>query len=237
MPLPFGVAFFVTSRAMEFCTPSSIAFWCMDASTEVQERPQEFLQQQSIPFIVASDNWTDAADKAPHAIKLPIPYPSASSEEELFRQRLSTMSCYSQHLFRPDYGIIAATVRGFRWEGQRSSIVHFWQGRSAADGDLNIGPGFFYELPDVIRQTAVGPSGRYMLLLVHKQRDGLGGTNPHGYLGLLHFNPTATPHSTFRKLDIEAVTSLSCVRIALDDSLGMVLVADIMGTVTVYSFV
>ncbi|KAJ6522286.1 hypothetical protein B0H19DRAFT_1086203 [Mycena capillaripes] len=211
---------------MGFCTPSAIAFWYLDATTKDHDIQASIIRRalciqlgrklhqfhdgtlrreaalQSVPFIIVSDDWTDAVDNAPHIIELPLPYPTASSEEELFRRRLSNISCYGQHLFRPHYDIIAATARDFSWEGQRSSIVHFWQGRSAADGDLNIGPGFFYELPDVIRQTAVGPSGRYMLLLVHKQRDGLGGTNPHGYLGLLHFNPTATPHSTFRKLDI-----------------------------------
>ncbi|KAJ6521239.1 hypothetical protein B0H19DRAFT_1086485 [Mycena capillaripes] len=87
--------------------------------------------------------------------------------------------------------------------------------------------------------TAVGASGQYMLLLVHEGNNGLEGTslNQYGYLALLHFNSTPAPHFTFRKLDVGAVTLSFCYRIALDDSLGLVLVVDMMGTGTIYSFV
>ncbi|KAJ6522291.1 hypothetical protein B0H19DRAFT_1203079 [Mycena capillaripes] len=249
--------FFVDSRVVGFCTPSSIVFWSMDANTEVQEKPQAFLQPggvrtslcvplgrklhlfhngtlteeaaaQSVPFSVTSEDWTDVA---PSAIELPLSYPSASSQKELVRCGLFSMYWYGEHVFRPDYGVFAATARSFTLEGRQSSIVHFWPGHAAADGDLDIGAGHFYKLPDVIRHVAVGPSGRYMLIVFrNKKKD-------HEYLGLLHLESNPTPHVTFRKLNVGAVTSFSCHHISLDDSLGLVLVADDTGTVTVYSFV
>jgi hypothetical protein len=54
---------------------------------------------------------------------------------------------------------------------------------------------------------------------------------------LVHFSLTPTPHATFRKLDIGEVSPLSYDQIHLDESLGVVLLADASGTVTCISYV
>lgn len=275
---PERSCFFVNSRVMGFCTPSSIVFWCMNASAEVQERPEIFLQPvrnqfaafrlylpdaqetirmrpclqlghriyhfergltsdpsvQSIPFVVAeSDYWTD---DGPHTVTLSVSYPFDSEALRASGNITAKMFFYAHHLFSPEYGVFATTCRDFTWDGHHTSVVHFWPGKSTADETLDVGQGYFYEVPDRIRQTAVSASGRYMLL-VHTGNYYLGRNNIHEYLGLLHFNLTPTPHITFRKLDVGVMTSESCDQIAIDDALGLVFVVDIAGMVTIYSFV
>jgi hypothetical protein len=93
----------------------------------------------------------------------------------------------------------------------------------------------------VIRQIAVGASGTYVLILVHKGEayrgeEGYLGEGD-GYLGLLHFSAAPVPHTTFRKLDSRDLPLLSCDQIVLDDSLGLVLVVDSAGKVTAISYV
>jgi len=144
------------------------------------------------------------------------------------------MTSHPQRVFPPDFGVFAATCRSFNWEGRKISVVHFWPAH-VAHGELDIGQAYFYELPDYIFQTAVGTSGRYMLILVHSEDEGE--HSLEGYLGLLHFTSTPTPHTTFRKLDIGELSPDSCDQIALDDSLGLVLVVDHTGKVTVISYV
>lgn len=129
-------------------------------------------------------------------------------------------------LFAPDYGVFAVTCRTLKWEGTRRSVVHFWPGRSSADQSLDVGQAYFYEHSDIIHQIAVGVSGTYALILVLKAdyRDDetyLG--EGDGYVGLLHFSPTPTPHISFRRLDTGG--KLICDQMLLDESLGLVVFA------------
>jgi hypothetical protein len=171
---------------------------------------------------------------------LPIPYPFASSQKELRKLgNISGMHFHAPQVFMPEYGVFAVTCREFKWEGRQRSVIHFWLGQ-AVDGNLVIGQAHFYEHTDVIRQIAVGASGTYVLILVHKGdyrgEEGYLGEGD-GYLGLLHFSAAPVPHTTFRKLDSRDLPLLSCDQIVLDDSLGLVLVVDSAGKVTTISYV
>ncbi|KAJ7820285.1 hypothetical protein B0H13DRAFT_1921357 [Mycena leptocephala] len=144
-------------------------------------------------------------------------------------------------MFAPHYGVFAVTWRELLckdWE-RRSFMIHFWPG-DVDNGNLNIGPGSFYEHPDRIYQMAVGASGAYALILVHEGdsypgEEGYYSEDDEDYLGLLHFKATSTPHITFRKLEVPDVSLRSCEHIALDDSLGLVLVLDKAGRMTAIS--
>ncbi|KAJ6532537.1 hypothetical protein B0H19DRAFT_1081583 [Mycena capillaripes] len=146
------------------------------------------------------------------------------------------MSFHPTRMFPPDYGVFAVTRREFQWEGRKTSVVHFWP-RRVAHGGIDIGQGHFYEHVHPIHDTALGASGRCMLVL-HR-----GKYNPEdnsyegeGHIGILHFTPTPTPRTTFRKLDIGDLSPVSCKRIAFDDSLGLDLVVDSTGRVTAISY-
>jgi hypothetical protein len=57
-------------------------------------------------------------------------------------------------------------------------------------------------------------------------------------LGLVHCDVTATPvpQATFRMLDVGDATLRSCVKLALDDALGLVLLVNQEGGVTILSY-
>jgi hypothetical protein len=57
-------------------------------------------------------------------------------------------------------------------------------------------------------------------------------------LGLVHCDATATPvpQATFRMLDMGDATLRSCVQLVLDDALGLVLLVDRVGEVTILSY-
>jgi hypothetical protein len=75
-------------------------------------------------------------------------------------------------------------------------------------------------------------SGTYVLILVRQEEPYL-----EPYLGLVHFSPAPVPHTTFRKLDVGDVMISSCREMALDESLGLVVVTDRDGRVTTISYV
>ncbi|KAJ7023883.1 hypothetical protein C8F04DRAFT_1270882 [Mycena alexandri] len=135
----------------------------------------------------------------------------------------------------PDYGIFAVTSTVFEWEEQsRSALVHFWPGNTVG-GNLHVDPAcFFHDTGGMIAGTAVGHSGTYVLTLVRE--GGIFDENSQDawrYLGLVHFSSTPTPHTTFRRLEIGDAAPLHSIRqIALDESLGLVLLLDDIGTLT-----
>jgi hypothetical protein len=137
-------------------------------------------------------------------------------------------------VFAPHYGIftvtsLAGTVRGT----EPVNLVHFWPGHADCNSDtIEFGPACAYRHPDHISNTAVGVSGTYVLLLVRQEEPYL-----EPYLGLVHFSPAPTPHTTFRKLDVADVKISSCQEMALDESLGLVIVIDGDGRVTTISYV
>ncbi|KAJ6560006.1 hypothetical protein B0H19DRAFT_107796 [Mycena capillaripes] len=185
---------------------------------------------QRIPFYPASNNPVNSEDNSyPLPItSLPIAYPFASSQSELCRlERIRHMHFSAPFVFAPDYGVFAVTCRTLKWKGRRRSVIHFWPGRTA-NGHLDVGQAHFYEHTDIIHQIAVGPSGTYVLIVVLKadyRDDETYFGEGDGYVGLLHFSPTPTPHTTFRKLDIGGAVPLMCNQILLDDALGLVIFA------------
>ncbi|KAF7335389.1 F-box domain-containing protein [Mycena venus] len=221
--------FFGNSRILGFCTTSSIVSWCIDAAIDVKEISQEFTYRRGLSclpfgqglyiFFRGSISTEAAAQVLPlppisdehhqnpplpllsTTVELPLHYPFASSQHEL-SETVDTISFHPTHMFPPDYGVFATTYRAFQWEGRQTSVVHFWPGRPVSGG-IKIGQGHFYKHTDSIHATAVGASGRYMLILhrgeYHPQDNSYEG---EGHIGLLHFIPTPTPHITFRKLDI-----------------------------------
>lgn len=96
-------------------------------------------------------------------------------------------------------------------------------------GSLEFGQGYLWlPLPDLHPiHDIVGGSGTCVLLLVKQEPS---------YLGLVHFSATAS-HTTFRKLDVGDFSVSSCDRVALDDSLGLVLAVDDVGILTAISYV
>jgi hypothetical protein len=79
--------------------------------------------------------------------------------------------------------------------------------------------------------VAVGASGTHVLFLARREEPYL-----ELYLGLVDFSPLPVPHTTFRKLDTGDVTLSSCIKIVLDDSLGLVAIMDEEGQVTTISY-
>ncbi|KAF7335381.1 hypothetical protein MVEN_02190600 [Mycena venus] len=253
-------SFFVNSCILGFCTDSSIVSWCIDAAADVKEVFSEIIHMpgpmsrfsclpyeqglylfsrgslateaavQKFPLLPNADEGPENLPLTSTLVELPLLYPFASSQRELY-ETVDAMSFGPTRMLPPDYGIFASTCRTFQWEGRQTSVVHFWPGRPAPGG-IEIGQGHFYEHTDPIHATAVGASGRYTLIL-HRGRYHPG---DNSYEGLLHFTPTPTPRTTFRKLDIGDLSPASCERIAFDDSLGLVLVVDLAGKVTVISY-
>jgi hypothetical protein len=136
---------------------------------------------------------------------------------------------WDPQVFVPDYGIFAVTSRSFTLEAAHRTFIHFWTGH-AIHGDLELSQGCVYEHPQSIVRMAVGASGTYVLLLIGSWRRGES-------LGLVHFEATPVPHTTFRKLDVGDAPLHSCVQIALDDALGLVLLVGPEGETTLLSYV
>lgn len=136
---------------------------------------------------------------------------------------------HGTRVFVPRYGIFAVTCRSFMLHPADHTFLHFRPGR-VIHGDLELRQGCVYEHHQPIFRLAVGSSGTYVLLLIgsqHRER----------FLGLVHFEETPVPHTTFRKLDVGDVSLHLCDQIALDDALGLVLLVDLEGETTVLSYV
>ncbi|KAJ7924003.1 hypothetical protein B0H13DRAFT_2654939 [Mycena leptocephala] len=136
-------------------------------------------------------------------------------------------------VFAPQYGIFAVTsFAGTLGGTELVNLVHFWPGHADCDSEtIEFGPHCVYQHPDRISNTAVGASGAYVLILVRQEEPYL-----EPYLGLVHFSPAPVPHTIFRKLDVGDVTISSCQEMALDESLGLVIVVDGDGRVTTISY-
>ncbi|KAJ6564598.1 hypothetical protein B0H19DRAFT_1141520 [Mycena capillaripes] len=255
---------FVNSRMLGFCSSSSLVSWCIDAGVNVKSVAEEFISRADsvscLPFgqglylfsggsldadaavqfsylLPTSDEHSEENHFLPYTIELPLSYSFASNQRELLSLNVRTMSFPPARLFPPDYGVFASTCRDFPWKGRHTSVVHFWPGNATPGEPIDIGQGHFHEHVGPIYATAVGASGRYMLILVRRGDFQYSEYSEDAYLGLLHFSPTSTPHITFRKLDTGEWSPGSGEWIAFDDALGLVSVIDTMGRVTVISYV
>ncbi|KAF7328339.1 hypothetical protein MVEN_02549400 [Mycena venus] len=197
----------------------------------------------NIPFSAPSENHLSATNvDPPNTTVLPIPYPFHPNQEELIETAgLFSFTVHSPHVVVPEYGVYAVTCTDL---GNRTlSVVHFWPAHpDAARADmLAIGPGCAYGHAHLIRQMAIGATGRYVLIrALGVTTEESSGAEGEEYLGLLHLTPRS-PHDdqstiTFRKLNIGATPLQSCHQIALDDSLGLALVLDNTGRLTAISF-
>ncbi|KAJ6451304.1 hypothetical protein C8R45DRAFT_946310 [Mycena sanguinolenta] len=163
-----------------------------------------------------------------------VTYPFHPNQKELLETANMLSRSVRTHAVPPEYGIYGVTCTDLG--AQILSVIHFWPAhRSSEHGMLEIGPGCVYGHPHRILQTVVGQTGRYVLIRALPPEE-----NPSEYLGLLHFCRTSSqdsPTITFRKLDIGKTSLDSCCDIALDDSLGLVLVLDDDGRMRAISYV
>jgi hypothetical protein len=146
---------------------------------------------------------------------------------------------HNPHVFAPHYGIFTVTSRSRLTNASAAAalhrtVIHFRLGRAIRD-ELELGEGCVYEHNQPVSQVAVGTSGTYVALLFVRQP----GEGPDSYLGLVHCDAAAAPdpQATFRMLDVGDVVLRSDIQVALDDALGLVLLVDREGEVTILSYV
>ncbi|KAJ7657244.1 hypothetical protein DFH06DRAFT_459542 [Mycena polygramma] len=246
---------FITPQLMGFCAEGNLMTWAMDAGVsmkglDIDDYAQtEFLSFgqnlyvfcwnhgtsatiRTVPLPTTSERSTLASDGATSFVNtsttVTVPYPSGFSSAELQAGGYPLTTVHGEHLFAPHFGIAAVTSTKFiiREKGIRADFIHFWTGHITSSGTIEFGQCFLYQHPDPIYQIAVGTSGTYVLVLVEQ--------NP-SYFGLVHFSATPTPHTSFRKLDIGDFSVSTCARIALDESMGLVITVDDDGTWTIFS--
>jgi hypothetical protein len=114
------------------------------------------------------------------------------------------------------------------------TMIYFRPGRVIHD-EVEFGEVCVYKHHGSVSHMAVGTSGTYVaLLFTHRPSQ-----DHERYLGLVHCDVTATPvpQTTFRMLDVGDVELSSCVQLALDDALGLVLLVHREGEVTILSYV
>ncbi|KAJ7160378.1 hypothetical protein C8R46DRAFT_1354070 [Mycena filopes] len=191
------------------------------------------------PFPRTADELVLATPSDPPKIWTPsVPYPFTA--ERLGKIIAVLQLLHPTQVQVPEYGVYAVAGSIYEWGDSRTSVVHFWPGR-VVQGKVDFGAdGFYYATDRVMAKMAVGRSGRYVLVLV---REGdmfvtEAGAAGESYLGLVHVELSPTPHITFRKLEVEGLPPvLSIVQLALDDTLGLVVVVDRKGAVSVTSYV
>ncbi|KAJ7738304.1 hypothetical protein B0H16DRAFT_1465756 [Mycena metata] len=194
----------------------------------------------SVPFWPAIDRQTNAIDDAlepPISTVLPLPYPPFPDLEQLLiAQGFSSRSYHSDHVSVPEFGIFAVTCTDL---ARTKAVIHFWPGSiDTALGMLSFEPSCVYGHPDMIDIIAVGSWGTYVAFIAHEvpTDESMPGADAP-YLGLLHFSPTPSPHTTFRKLDVGDASLSNFYDLDFDESLGLVVVADNLGNLTAISYV
>ncbi|KAJ7160418.1 hypothetical protein C8R46DRAFT_1286230 [Mycena filopes] len=157
-----------------------------------------------------------------------VPYPFS---DECLADAVSTVFHPTQ-VQVPGYGVYALESTVFGWGDAITSVVHFWSGR-VVQGNMDVGAAaFYYATEGVVSMVAAGRSGSYILILVHQ------GAESGAYLGLVHVELSPRPHTTFRRLEFEGIPPLfSIAGLALDDSLGLVVVVDHAGNATTAFYV
>jgi hypothetical protein len=255
-------SFFIDSHLVGFVEHSKIVFWCMKSDIAVQAVPQPVKSSvRSVSFEIHLSStpeqfrakclplgrniyvlpWGSASDGVVEVIPHPVsdcrrvtdtaPTSGGTSFALQYPGQGKWTGCVERgpQVFVPDYGIFAVTCRSFTFEAAHTTFIHFRPGR-AIRGDLELSQGCVYEHPQPIARMAVGASGTYVLFLVRQRHQ-------ESYLGLVHFDATPVPHTTFRKLDVGDAPLHSCVQIALDDALGLVLLVGLEGETTLLSYV
>ncbi|KAJ7308669.1 hypothetical protein DFH08DRAFT_899882 [Mycena albidolilacea] len=204
--------FFIDSHLVGFVEQSKIVFWCMKSDIAVQAAPQPVKSSFRAKCLPLGRNiyvlpWGSTSDGVVEV----IPHPASD------RRRITT-----------DTAPTSVTCRSFTFEAAHTTFIHFRLGR-AIRGDLELSQGCVYEHPQPVVRMAVGASGTYVLLLI-------GSRHQEKSLGLVHFEATPVPHTTFRKLGAGDAPLHSCVQVALDDALGLVLLVGLEGETTVLSY-
>ncbi|KAJ7160435.1 hypothetical protein C8R46DRAFT_369560 [Mycena filopes] len=254
-----GPGFFMNSDVMGICTFASTAYWSMKKNSEVQIGPgivpdwelfetpsgrcllveqQIYILYQTVvgPLGVYIERYSfppTTPPGQPARRTLSVPYPFA---EERLRDATNRL-LGSTHLQLPEFGVSAVGHISFEWDNESTtSMIHLWPGQ-VVSGNIDVGiKGFLHATEGAVELIAVGRSGRYILILV---RSGPIFSDPQaagddGYLGLVHVELSPTPHTTFRRLEVDGLPPVSSIlHLALDDSLGRVLVADFEGGLTV----
>ncbi|KAJ6585749.1 hypothetical protein B0H19DRAFT_427066 [Mycena capillaripes] len=256
---------FINAQVMGFCTETNIISWDMNANSAIQTTPLHLdrvsmrwrtapclpIEQnlyvfcrgaidfkpaiQTLSLLASSggpQSTTLDSRPRPNITLLNIPYSNGSNPMEVRAHRHSFNGAI--HVLSPHFGIFAVTIGKFAINTNprtHIALVHFWAGRTIC-GILDFGEGCFYQPSHPIYSLAVGASGTNIVLC------GKDTETDEDWVGLLHFNATPTPHTTFRRLDLgDLALSDGIAQIVLDDSLGLVFVVNNVGQVSVLSYV
>ncbi|KAJ7837982.1 hypothetical protein B0H14DRAFT_1091369 [Mycena olivaceomarginata] len=245
---------------MGFIDLTKIVFWCMDPdvalAVQTTSQPLERTHRAKCLSLGRSIYFLHGEYTSNGVIKT-IPHPASNSDRTAIHPA-SSMALqpplairddrtwtrfleHNPHVFAPHYGIFTVTSRSRLTNASAAAalhrtVIHFRTGRAIRD-ELELGEGCVYEHNQPVSKVVVGTSGTYVALLFVR-RPGVD-TDTDSYLGLVHCDATATPdpQATFRMLDVGDVVLRSDVQVALDDALGLVLLVDREGEVTILSYV
>ncbi|KAJ7349802.1 hypothetical protein DFH08DRAFT_1079126 [Mycena albidolilacea] len=239
-------SFFINPRGMGFIEVSKIVFWCMDPDVAVPTTSQPLQRTlktrclplgRSICVLGYTHKWNGIVQIIPHSVsnsdRADIhPVSSTALLGISADHRVWTSSIERPPwIFSPHYGIFAVTSRVCSNTAGAVTLsrtmIYFRPGR-VIHGEVEFGEVCVYKHHGSASHIAVGTSGTYVALLFARwpPRD------HESYLGLVYCDVTATlePQATFRMLDLS-----SCVQLALEDALGLVLLVDEEGEVTILS--
>ncbi|KAF7298716.1 F-box domain-containing protein [Mycena indigotica] len=172
---------------------------------------------------------------------------------------INCVASYEVLVVRPDYNILSVSCRAYRVRGTRDtySFTHFWPmppalsgggcAQTTDHGDSGAGPlrsiCFSHESKPLTHFTGV--SGRYVVQQVHHPDDRgpeWDSINPY-HLALVFLDPNGQPNYRKLPLEGEAARCLQPDRCifadwgrVLDETLGLVVLLDRAGTLTVISY-
>ncbi|KAF7371314.1 F-box domain-containing protein [Mycena sanguinolenta] len=258
LPYSWTSGFFIDSRMMGFVAESVIVSWRMDAAAAIEISPQDVVdgdRANCVPwgrsiYVLPSDeisNWGMTSDGLIQILAHPMSAHPISDREIVITNTFPTSTFPTQYpsdieisirtspqVLLPHYGIFAVTCRSFTCNFRTDcfSMIHFRPAHAkSVEDDLEFSQGAVYKHHDHIYDMAAGISGTYVLVRVR-----VANQFEESYLGLVHFSGAAVPHITFRKLDVDGKLVASCAKIALDDALGLVLLLDWEGKMTIFSY-
>ncbi|KAJ6451316.1 hypothetical protein C8R45DRAFT_91801 [Mycena sanguinolenta] len=240
---------FIDSRIIGFVADSAIVFWRMDVSAGIETTPQDVVDMygarclpwgRSIYVLTMEETSDGVVQFLPHPISNlqatatdTSPTSVSATFSAQYPSDVSNPVYLAPQIVVPHYGIFAVTCRSFTYDSRLEgfALIHFRAAYAKSiQEDLEFRQGMIYKHHHYIHAMALGLSGTYVLILARDLN------RKKGYLGLVHFSATPVPSTTFRKLDVDGALVASCAKIALDDALGLVLLLDWEGKMTIFSY-
>ncbi|KAF7349452.1 hypothetical protein MSAN_01735200 [Mycena sanguinolenta] len=245
--LQFPSGFFIDPQIMGFLADSKLVTWRLDADAAIQTTPYHGVLTGAQCLPIGRSIYALSRGSARSEGKLQvIPHPATDRQSTVISVSPSpceiyesikvpypahwrTWTLWDPYVFAPQYGIFAVICRSFSSvQDEELAFIHFRPARMV-HGELEFSQSCVYRHGEAISDVAVGVSGTYVLLRINP-------ANATPYLGLVHFNATPVPHTTFRRLEVEDTLVFSCVQIAFDEQQGLVLLVDNVGEMTVLSY-